>query len=154
MGQWALSPSELARPRRLADRLATEVRTEIREEPKQGGEATVSSMAERFAPEAQKDFAAGAGEPLIEPTVILQRAAEARRDPSVNRWVITALSVVSLIPAALLLMVLWQSGVSFPGLSGPITAGTTLKRQRVSRLRSRQLRPFPRRPRGSSQTSR
>ncbi|HEX7532852.1 MAG TPA: SH3 domain-containing protein [Methyloceanibacter sp.] len=123
MGQWALSPSELAKPRRLADRLATEVRTEITGEPKQGGEATVSSMAERFAPEAQKGFAAGAGEPLIEPTVILQRAAEARRDPSVNRWVITALSVVSLIPAALLLMVLWRSGVSFSGLNGPITAG-------------------------------
>jgi hypothetical protein len=122
MGQWALSPSELAKPRRLADRLATDVRTEICGEAKQGGEATVSSMAERFAPEAQKGFTAGAGEPLIEPTVILQRAAEARRSPSVNRWVITALSVVSLIPAALLLMVLWQSGISFPKLSSPAPA--------------------------------
>ncbi len=92
MGQWALSPSQLARPRRLADRLATEVRTEIREEAKKGGEATVSSMAERFAPEGQKGLAAGAGEPLIEPTVILQRAAEARRAPFVNRWVIAALT--------------------------------------------------------------
>ena len=91
MGQWALSPSELAKPRRLADRLATEVRTDVHEEATQGGEATVSSMAERFAPEAQKGFAAGAGEPLIEPTVILQRTAEGRRDPSVHRWVITAL---------------------------------------------------------------
>ena len=122
MGQWALSPSQLARPRRLADRLATEVRTEIGEEAKKGGEATVSSMAERFAPEAQKDFSAGAGEPLIEPTVILQRAAEARRAPFVNRWVITALTVVSLIPAALLLMVLWQGGVSFPKLGGAAVA--------------------------------
>ena len=122
MGQWALSPSELAKPRRLADRLATEVRTDVHEEATQGGEATVSSMAERFAPEAQKGFAAGADEPLIEPTVILQRTSEGRRDPSVHRWVITALSVVSLIPAALLLMVLWQSGVRFPGLSSPVTA--------------------------------
>ena len=36
----------------------------------------MSSMAERFAPEAQKGFAAGAGEPLIEPTVIPQRSPE------------------------------------------------------------------------------
>ena len=54
MGQWALSPSQSARtPRSLADRLASEVRTEIREEAKPGGEATVSSMAERFAPEGK-----------------------------------------------------------------------------------------------------
>ena len=119
MGQWALSPSELAKPRRLADRLATEVRTDVHEEATQGGEATVSSMAERFAPEAQKGFAAGAGEPLIEPTAILQRTTEGRPYPSVHRWVITALSVVSLIPAALLLMVLWQSGVRFPGAEQP-----------------------------------
>ena len=122
MGQWALSPSQLTRPRRLADRLATEVRTEIREEAKKGGEATVSSMAERFAPEAQSGLAAGAGQPLIEPTVILQKSREPRRAPSVNRWVIAALTVVSLVPAALLLMVLWQSGVSFPGLSGAVIA--------------------------------
>ncbi len=122
MGQWALSPSQLTRPRRLADRLATEVRTEIREEAKKGGEATVSSMAERFAPEAQSGLAAGAGQPLIEPTVILQKSREPRRAPSVNRWVIAALTVVSLVPAALLLMVLWQSGVSFPRLSGAVIA--------------------------------
>ena len=120
MGQWALSPSQSARtPRSLADRLATEVRTEVREEAKPGGEATVSSMAERFAPEGQKGFAAGAGQPLIEPTVIMQQGREPRRGARcVNRWVIAALVVVSLIPAALLLMLLWQGGIALPKPSG------------------------------------
>lgn len=115
MGQWALSPSQSARtPRSLAERLATEVRTEVREEAKPGGEATVSSMAERFAPEGQKGFAAGAGQPLIEPTVILQQGLEPRPVSVLNRWVIAALLLVSLIPAALLLMLLWQGGIALP----------------------------------------
>ncbi|HET9574008.1 MAG TPA: hypothetical protein VFP29_09840, partial [Methyloceanibacter sp.] len=107
MGQWALSPSQSARtPRSLADRLASEVRTEVREEAKPGGEATVSSMAERFAPEGQKGFAAGAGQPLLEPSVIMQQGREPARGSVVNPWVLAALVVVSLIPAALLLMLL------------------------------------------------
>jgi hypothetical protein len=119
MGQWALSPSQSARtPRSLAERLATEVRTEIREEAKPGGEATVSSMAERFAPEGQKGFAAGPGQPLIEPTIILQQGREAGRASALNRWVIAALVLVSLIPAALLLMLLWQGGIVLPKPGG------------------------------------
>ena len=125
MGQWALSPSQSARtPRSLAERLATEVRTEVREEAKPGGEATVSSMAERFAPEGQKGFAAGAGQPLIEPTVILQQGLEPRPVSVLNRWVIAALLLVSLIPATLLLMLLWQGGIALPkpGIAGVPTA--------------------------------
>src|SRR6476660_9406031 len=108
MGQWALSPSELAKPRRLADRLATEVRTDVHEEATQGGEATVSSMAERFAPEAQKGFAAGAGEPLIERPARLRQTPGSRRDPSVLGGGITAWSVVALIPAALVSRGVWK----------------------------------------------
>ena len=115
MGQWALSSSQSAKtPRSLADRLASEVRTEIREEAKPVGEATVSSMAERFAPEGQKGFAAGAVQPLIEPTVIMQQGREPPRVSVLNRWVIAALLLVSLIPAALLLMLLWQGGIPMP----------------------------------------
>ena len=115
MGHWALSSSQSAKtPRSLAERLASEVRTEIREEAKPGGEATVSSMAERFAPEGQKGFAAGAGQPLIEPTVIMQQGREPPRVSALNRWVIAALLLVSLIPAALLLMLLWQGGIAMP----------------------------------------
>jgi SH3 domain-containing protein len=125
MGQWALSPSQSARtPRSLAERLATEVRTEVREEAKPGGEATVSSMAERFAPEGQKGFATGAGQPLIEPTVIMQQGFEPRPVSVLSRWVIAALLLVSLIPAALLLMLLWQCGIASPkpGIAGVPTA--------------------------------
>jgi hypothetical protein len=125
MGQWALSPSQSARtPRSLAERLATEVRTEVREEAKPGGEATVSSMAERFAPEGQKGFATGAGQPLIEPTVIMQQGFEPRPASVLSRWVIAALLLVSLIPAALLLMLLWQGGIASPkpGIAGVPTA--------------------------------
>jgi hypothetical protein len=125
MGQWALSSSQSARtPRSLAERLATEVRTEVREEAKPGGEATVSSMAERFAPEGQKTFAAGAGQPLIEPTVIMQQGRDPARVSVLNRWVIAALVLVSLIPAALLLMLLWQGGIALPkpGVAGMTAA--------------------------------
>jgi hypothetical protein len=123
MGQWALSPSQSARtPRSLADRLASEVRTEVREEAKPGVEATVSSMAERFAPEGQKGFAAGAGQPLLEPTVIMQQGREPARGSVVNPWVLAALVVVSLIPAALLLMLLWQGGIALPKPGGAATA--------------------------------
>jgi hypothetical protein len=124
MGQWALSPSQSARtPRSLAERLASEVRIEVREEAKPGGEATPSSMAERFAPEGQKGFAAGAGQPLIEPTVIKQQGREPAPIPVLSRWIITALVLVSLIPAALLLMLLWQGGFTVPNKAGePETA--------------------------------
>jgi hypothetical protein len=115
MGQWALSQSQSAKtPRSLVERLASEVRIEVREEAKPGGEATPSSMAERFAPEGQKGFAAGVGQPLIEPTVIMQHG----RDPApirvLSRWIVTALVLVSLIPAALLLLLLWQGGIQVP----------------------------------------
>jgi hypothetical protein len=115
MGQWALSSSQSAKtPRSLAERLASEVRVEVREEARAGGEATPSSMAERFAPEGQKGLAAGAGQPLIEPTVIMQQAREPAQIPVLSRWIITALVLVSLIPAALLLMLLWQGGFQVP----------------------------------------
>jgi hypothetical protein len=123
MGHWALSSSQSAKtPRSLAERLASEVRTEIREEAKPGGEATVSSMAERFAPEGQKGFAAGAIQPLIEPTVIMQQGREPPRFSVLNRWVIAALLLVSLIPAALLLMLLWQGGIAMPRPGEAFTA--------------------------------
>ncbi len=120
MGQWALSSAaQAAGPaRRLADRLATEVRTEIPEEAKKGGEATVSSMAERFAPEGQKGLAGGAGQPLLEPMVILQQGVEPYRPSPLNWWVVTALTIVSLVPAALLLVLLWHGGITFPKLNG------------------------------------
>jgi hypothetical protein len=115
MGQWALSPSQSAKtPRGLAERLASEVRIEVREEAKPGGEATPSSMAERFAPEGQKGFAAGAGQVLIEPMVIMPHGRKPAPIPVLSRWIITALVLVSLIPAALLLLLLWQGGIQVP----------------------------------------
>src|SRR5581483_9087628 len=77
---------------------------------------------ERFAPEGQKGFAAGAGQPLIEPTVIMQQGREPPRVSALNRWVIAALLLVSLIPAALLLMLLWQGGIAMPKPGGAFTA--------------------------------
>jgi hypothetical protein len=113
MGHWALGSSQSAKtPRSLAERLASEVRVEIDEEEKPGAEATVSSMAERFAPEGQRSFAAGAGQPLMEPAALMQRDTGGLS--AVNRWVIAALLLVSLIPAALLLLLLWQGGIALP----------------------------------------
>lgn len=119
MGQSALSPSDnIVRPASLTERLATAVPVEAPARP----EATVSSMAERFAPEGQKGLNEGPGRPLIEPAAIQGRIPEAARAPSPNRGLLTASILVSLVPTAIILTLLWQGAIRLPGAERPVIA--------------------------------
>jgi hypothetical protein len=119
MGQSALSPSDnIVRPASLAERLATAVPVEV---PAQS-EATVSSMAERFAPEGQKGLNEGPGRPLLEPAVIQGLIPQAARAPSANRGLLVASILISLVPTAIILALLWQGAIRLPGSERPIIA--------------------------------
>jgi hypothetical protein len=118
MGQSALSPSDIVRPASLAERLATAVPVEVPAQP----EATVSSMAERFAPEGQKGLNEGPGRPLLEPAVIQGLIPQAARAPSANRGLLVASILISLVPTAIILALLWQGAIRLPGSERPIIA--------------------------------
>ena len=119
MGQSALSPSDnIVRPASLAERLATAVPVEAPAQP----EATVSSMAERFAPEGQKGFNEGPGRPLLEPAVIQGLIPQAARASSANRGLLVASILISLVPTAIILALLWQGAIRLPGSERPIIA--------------------------------
>ena len=119
MGQSALSPSDnIVRPASLAERLATAVPVEV---PAQS-EATVSSMAERFAPEGQKGLNQGPGRPLLEPAVIQGLMPQAACAPSANRGLLVASILISLVPTAIILALLWQGAIRLPGSERPIIA--------------------------------
>ncbi len=120
MGQSALSPSDnIVRPASLAERLATAAAVEAPPQP----EATVSSMAERFAPEGQKGLNEGPGRPLVEPAVMQGLIPEAARAPSANRGLLVASILVSLVPTAIILALLWQGAIRLPGPERVIIAG-------------------------------
>src|ERR1700738_4911586 len=119
MGQSALSPSDnIVRPASLGEPLATGVPVEAPAQP----EATVSSMAERFAPEGQKGFNEGPGRPLREPAVIQGLIPQAARAPSANRGLLVASILISLVPTAIILALLWQGAVRPPGSGRPLIA--------------------------------
>src|SRR3977135_1621615 len=102
MGQSALSPSDnIIRPASLTERLAAAVPVEAPAQP----EATVSSMAERFAPEGQKGLNEGPGRPLLEPAVIQGLIPQAA--PSANRGLLVASILLSLVLTAIIPSLLW-----------------------------------------------
>jgi len=109
-----LSPSEIVvRPAGLAERLAAEVPAEAPALP----EPTPTTMAERFAPEAQKGVAEGPDRPLIEPAVLPGLIPEPARASSANRGLLLASILVSLVPTAIILALLWQGAIRIPGSS-------------------------------------
>jgi hypothetical protein len=98
--------------------LATAVPVEV---PAQS-EATVSSMAELFAPEGQKGLNQGPGRPLLEPAVIQGLMPQAACAPSANRGLLVASILISLVPTAIILALLWQGAIRLPGSERPIIA--------------------------------
>ena len=109
-----LSPSDIVvRPASLAERLAAEVPAAAPALP----EPTPTTMAERFAPEAQKGFAEGPSRPLVEPVVMPGLIPEPARPSSASRWLVLASILVSLVPTAVILALLWQGAIRIPGPS-------------------------------------
>jgi Bacterial SH3 domain len=110
-----LSPSDIVvRPASLAERLAAEVPAVAPALPEQ----TPTTMAERFAPEAQKGVAECPGRPLIEPAALPGLIPEPARASSANRWLVLTSIFVSLVPTAVILALLWQGAIKIPGSSG------------------------------------
>jgi hypothetical protein len=105
-----LSPSDIVvRPTNLAERLAAQPVTP---------EPTPTTMAERFAPEGQKligeDPAELTAEPVI-PGYIAGRASA--RVSSAGQGLLIAAILISLIPTAAILALLWQGVITIPGHS-------------------------------------
>ena len=106
-----LSQSDIiVRPGSLTERLAAAA-------PPQA-EPTPTTMAERFAPEAQKNGGgggAGPGRPPAEPTVVPGIVPERSRGGSPNRGLLLAAMLVSLVPTAIILVLMWQGAIRMPG---------------------------------------
>ena len=105
-----LSPSDIVvRPTNLTERLAAQPATH---------EPTPTTMAERFAPEGQKllgdDAAELPAEPVI-PGYIAERASA--RVSSAGQGLLIAAILISLIPTAAVLALLWQGVITIPGHS-------------------------------------
>ena len=120
MGQSAVSPSDdsIVKPASLTERLAE---AEANGDIPYSGESTSFSMARRFAPRGQTIPNDGPVRPLLEPTVT-GVIPEARNVPSANRglagWIL-----IALVPAAILLGLLWESAIRLPESERAIVAG-------------------------------
>jgi hypothetical protein len=107
-----LSPSDIVvRAPSLTERLAVDASAEPPRQP----EPTPTSMAERFAPEAQKGVAEAPSRPIIEPPPLPGFIPERGRAPSSNRGLLLASMLVSLVPTAIILALLWQGAIKIPG---------------------------------------
>jgi len=80
-------------------------------------EPTPSTMAERFAPESQKN-PEGPPRPQATQAAISGLIAEQARVPSANRWLLIASLLVSLVPTALILALIWQGAIKLPQPAG------------------------------------
>ncbi len=78
-------------------------------------EPTPTTMAERFAPAAQKHAGDGPTPPLIDPAVMpLLIAERARASSAAGKWLLIAAILVSLVPTAVILALLWQGVIAIP----------------------------------------
>jgi hypothetical protein len=104
MGQSALSQSDtVIRPKSLSERLAAET------------PAPPEAMAERFAPDAPRGRNGLSDRSIIEPQRLQDLVPE--RLPRSNRALFVGLLIISLIPTAIILGLLWQGAVRLPGES-------------------------------------
>src|SRR5262245_6164294 len=107
MGASAPSQSDtIIRPKSLSERLAAE--RLAAETP-----APPEAMAERFAPDAPRNLNGLSGRTIIEPQRLQGFAREPRR--SGTRALLVASLIVSLVPTAIILGLLWQEAIRLPG---------------------------------------
>jgi hypothetical protein len=115
-----LSPSDiLIRPTSLNERLAAEAPAE----PPPLPEPTPTIMAERFAPEAQKAQVEAPVRARLEPPVMPGFIPQRRRSSVAGRGLLVASLLISLVPTALILLLLWQGAIKLP-VPGDTPKGT------------------------------
>jgi hypothetical protein len=78
-------------------------------------EPTPTTMAERFAPEAQKAGGDGGGRPAAEAPVVPGIVPPRHRTGSFGRGLLLASMLVSLVPTAIILVLMWQGAIRMPG---------------------------------------
>ena len=106
-----LNPSDIAvRPTDLTERPAPKGSAGAPALP----EPTPTTMAERFAPAAQKLPADGPAPHLVDPALMPRLIAERARASSAGRWLLIAAILVSLVPTAIILALLWQGVIAIP----------------------------------------
>lgn len=106
-----LNPSEIAmRPAGSAERVTAEIQANQPSLP----EATPSTMAERFAPGGQRPSAEAPGRTRAEPPPAPQIMHEHLRPASPGRWLLVASILVSLVPTAIILALIWQGAIRLP----------------------------------------
>ena len=107
MGPSALSQSDtVIRPKSLSERLAAE--RLAAETP-----APPEAMAERFAPDTPRGLNGLSGRTIIQPQRLQGFVPQPAR--SSNRALLVASMIVSLIPTAIILGLLWQGAIRLPG---------------------------------------
>jgi Bacterial SH3 domain len=100
MGPSALSQSDtVIRPKSLSERLATET------------PAPPEAMAERFAPDAPRNRNGASDRTIIEPQRLQGLVPEPRRS---NRTLLAASLIISLVPTAIILGLLWPGAIRLP----------------------------------------
>jgi hypothetical protein len=83
-------------------------------------EATPTTMAERFAPDAQKSAGGGDGGGRVppEPPVVRGIVPPRHRSGGFGRGLLVASMVISLVPTAIILALMWQGAIRMPGSDG------------------------------------
>lgn len=99
---------EIPKPQSLAERIEAEVPAATKPE------LTVSSMAERFAPDAMRATRAEPGGPPTGDAALNNSSAGARRSALPPRGVVVVLTVVAIAPAAILAGLLWLGAIRGP----------------------------------------
>lgn len=121
-----LSPSDiLIRPTSLNERLAAEAPAE----PPPLPEPTPTIMAERFAPEAQKAQVEAPVRPRLESPVLPGFIPQRKRSSPVGRGLLVASLLISLVPTALILLLLWQGAIKLPA---PIDRSSAIEPEQVA----------------------
>src|SRR5262245_32762495 len=106
MGPSAQSQSDtIIRPKTLSERLAAERLAAETPAPE--------AMAERFAPGASRGLNGLSGRTIIEPQRLQGLGLPSGRRS--NRSVLVASLIISLVPTAIILGLLWQGAIRLPG---------------------------------------
>jgi len=130
---------ERPQPRSLAERIEAEL-------PRAKPEPTVSSMAERFAPDGLRATRPEPRRPLAGDATLVSRPPEALRSSAPRRGVIIVLTVVALAPATILAGLLWFGAISKPEAVLQLSRPGAAPVQEAALAATPALRPAPQSP--------
>jgi len=130
---------ERLQPRSLAERIEAEL-------PRAKPDPTVSSIAERFAPDALRAARPESWHPLAGDATLGGWSSEAPRSSAPRRGVIIVLTVVALAPATILAGLLWFGAISKPEAVLQLSRPGAAPAQEAALAATPALRPAPQTP--------